>query len=265
MTYTPPRIWTQDEASGGKFASINSPTSGARFDQELPVGKAPLQLYSLNTPNGIKVNIMLLELLAAGIDDAAFDAWQIKIDEGDQFGSGFVDINPNSKIPALVDYSVQGTPIEIFESGAILVYLSQKFNRFLPQDIRAKTQTLNWLFWQMGAAPFVGGGFGHFYAYAPKKLKYPIDRYAMETKRQLDLLDKHLKDRQYIAANQYTIADMAIWPWYGKLVSGDLYDAGTFLQVDTYTHLTKWHERISLRDAVKQAVDLPLKDIRQGE
>ena len=229
-TYVPPAVWTAATASGGTFASINRPVAGATHDKELPVGKHPLQLYSLGTPNGVKVTIMLEELLAAGHSGAEYDAWLIRINEGDQFGSGFVDINPNSKIPALVDRS-GAQPQRVFESGSILVHLAEKFGAFLPKEGSARTETLNWLFWQMGSAPFMGGGFGHFYAYAPEKLEYPINRYAMETKRQLDVLDRQLSQHRYVTGEQYTIADMAIWPWYGAMVLGQLYNAAEFLSV----------------------------------
>jgi GST-like protein len=238
-TYVPPRVWSPATPSGGAFANINRPIAGATHEQELPVGKHPLQLYSLGTPNGQKVTIMLEELLAAGHAGAEYDAWLIKINEGAQFGSGFVDINPNSKIPALVDRSGE-KPVRVFESGAILVYLAEKFGAFLPKDLPARTETFNWLMWQMGSAPFVGGGFGHFYAYAPEKLEYPINRYAMETKRQLDVLDRLLAERRFVAGDEYTIADMAIWPWYGGMVMGELYEAGEFLSVHNYQQVRRW-------------------------
>lgn len=250
-TYTPPKVWTWEKPSGGQFASINRPISGATHEQRLRVGKHPLQLYSLATPNGVKVTIMLEELLALGHTDAEYDAYLIRISEGDQFGSGFVEINPNSKIPALVDQSVE-PPRRVFESGSILLYLAEKFNAFLPKEIGARTEVMNWLFWQMGSAPFLGGGFGHFYAYAPEKYEYPIDRYAMEVKRQLDVLDKQLAVNEYVAGNEYTIADMAIWPWYGGLVLGRLYDAAEFLDVESYTHVLRWAKRINERPAVKR-------------
>jgi GST-like protein len=249
--YVPPAVWTPPAASGGTFASINRPVAGATHERELPVGKHPLQLYSLGTPNGQKVTILLEELLALGHAGAEYDAWLVRIGEGEQFGSGFVDINPNSKIPALVDRS-GAAPVRVFESGAILVYLAEKFGAFLPAGVPARTETLNWLFWQMGSAPFVGGGFGHFYAYAPEKLQYPIDRYAMETKRQLDVLDRHLATRRFIAGDGYTIADMAIWPWYGNLALGELYGAGEFLSVHDYTHVRRWAEEIAARPAVQR-------------
>jgi len=246
--YVPPKVWTPAE-SGGPFANINRPTAGPTHDKELPVGKHPLQLYSLATPNGVKVTIMLEELLAAGHQGAEYDAWLVKINEGEQFGSGFVDINPNSKIPALLDRS-GSQPQRVFESGAILLYLAEKFGAFLPQDAAKRTETLNWLFWQMGAGPLLGGGFGHFYAYAPEKIEYAINRYAMEAKRQLDVLDRQLADHRYIAGDEYTIADMAIWPWYGGLVMGEIYDAAEFLAVHEYTHLKRWADEVGARPAV---------------
>ena len=262
--YVPPKVWVQDKESGGKFASINSPTSGARYDKALPVGDAPLQLYSLNTPNGVKVNILLEELAEIGISDAAYDAYKIDISQGEQFGSGFVAINPNSKIPALVDHSA-GEPIALFESGAILMYLAEKFDKFLPLATgKARADCLSWIMWQMGSAPFLGGGFGHFYAYAPEPLEYPINRYTMETKRQLDVLDTHLKDHTYLCGNDesdYNIADMIVWSWYGQLALGKLYDAAEFLQVEDYKHLQRWAKRIAERPAVKRAVALELKPI----
>lgn len=247
--YVPPAVWTPPAASGGTFASINRPVAGATHDRELPVGSHPLQLYSLGTPNGQKVTILLEELLALGHEGAEYDAWLVRIGDGEQFGSGFVDINPNSKIPALVDRGGDA-PLRVFESGSILVYLADKFGAFLPRDTRARTETLNWLFWQMGSAPFVGGGFGHFFAYAPEKLQYPIDRYAMETKRQLDVLDRQLAAHRYVAGDDYTIADMAIWPWYGLLVLGELYGAGEFLSVHEYTNVRRWAEEVAARPAV---------------
>lgn len=250
-TYTPPKIWSWDTASGGKFANINRPVSGATHDKELPRGKHPLQLYSLATPNGVKVTIMLEELLALGKTEAEYDAWLIDISEGDQFGSGFVDINPNSKIPAMMDYSAS-EPLRIFESGAILVYLAEKFNAFLPQETLTRTECLSWLFWQMGSAPFLGGGFGHFFAYAPEKFEYPINRYAMEVKRQLDVLDKHLSNNKFLAGDEYTIADIATYPWYGVLIEGKLYDAAEFLQVQDYKNVARWAKQISSRPAVKR-------------
>jgi len=247
--YVPPTVWTPPATPGGAFANINRPVAGSTHEATLPVGEHPLQLYSLATPNGVKVSIMLEELLAAGHAGAEYDAWLIRINEGMQFSSGFVDANPNSKIPALVDRS-GAEPVRVFESGAILVYLAEKFGAFLPKDGVARTETMNWLFWQMGSAPFMGGGFGHFYAYAPEKLQYPIDRYAMETKRQLDVLDRHLADNRYMAGDDYTIADMAIWPWYGGMVLGQLYDAATFLSVHEYKHVKRWADAIAARPAV---------------
>ncbi|MGD9915378.1 MAG: glutathione-dependent disulfide-bond oxidoreductase [Rhizobiaceae bacterium] len=249
--YTPPKVWTWDKPSGGAFASINKPTAGATHEKALPVGKHPLQLYSLGTPNGQKVTIMLEELLAAGHKGAEYDAWLIKINEGDQFGSGFVEANPNSKIPALVDRSGP-KPIRVFESGAILVHLAEKFGAFLPKDVAARAETLSWLFWQMGSTPFLGGGFGHFYAYAPEKIEYAINRYAMETKRQLDVLDKRLADNAFVAGSEYSIADMAIWPWYGGMVKGWNYNAGEFLAVHEYKNLLRWADEIYARPAVKR-------------
>jgi len=249
--YVPPRVWSPATQSGGAFANINRPIAGATHEQELPVGKHPLQLYSLGTPNGQKVTILLEELLAAGHDGAEYDAWLIKIGEGAQFGSGFVGINPNSKIPALLDRSVE-KPVRVFESGAILVYLAEKFGAFLPTDLATRTEAFNWLMWQMGSAPFVGGGFGHFYAYAPEKLEYPINRYAMETKRQLDVLDRLLAERRFVAGDEYTIADMAIWPWYGGLVLGELYGAAEFLSVHNYQQLRRWADEIAARPAVQR-------------
>ncbi len=250
-TYTPPEVWTWDQPSGGQFASINRPVAGATHDRDLPVGKHPFQLYSLATPNGVKVTVMFEELLEAG-HDAEYDAWLIDIGEGDQFGSGFVGINPNSKIPALIDRSGD-TPVRVFESGSILLHLAEKFGAFLPASGAARTETLNWLFWQMGSAPYLGGGFGHFYAYAPEKWQYPIDRFAMETKRQLDVLDRQLASRPWIAGEEYSIADMAIWPWYGNLALHRQYgDAGRFLSVDSYEHLVAWAKRIDARPAVQR-------------
>ena len=248
--YTPPEVWEPTE-SGGKFASINAPTAGARFDKELPSGEHPLQLHSLATPNGVKVTVMLEELLEAG-HDAEYDAYPVDIGEGEQFGSGFVALNPNSKIPALLDRSTE-PHTRVFESGAILLYLAEKFGAFLPTDHHARTETLCWLFWQMGAAPYLGGGFGHFYAYAPTKMRYPIDRFTMETKRQLDLLDKQLSESAFIAGDDYTIADMAIWSWYGQLVLGRLYEGSAkFLDVDSYTRTVEWARRIDERPAVQR-------------
>jgi GST-like protein len=246
--YAPPKVWTWDAESGGKFASINRPIAGSTHDQQLPVGDHPLQLYSLATPNGVKVTVMLEELLEAG-HDAEYDAWLINIQEGDQFGSGFVDINPNSKIPALMDH---GTGSRVFESGAILLYLAEKFGAFLPQDINARTEALNWLFWLQGSAPYLGGGFGHFYAYAPEKFEYPINRFAMEAKRQLDVLDRNLADRTFLAGDDYSIADMATAPWYGALVKGLVYDAAEFLDVGSYKHVSRWADAVYARPAFKR-------------
>ena len=250
-SYTPPKIWSDTKAHGGRFASINRPTAGPTHERELSVGRHPLQLYSLGTPNGIKVTVMLEELLAAGHSGAEYDAWLIRIDNGDQFGSGFASVNPNSKIPALMDHSAP-TPIRVFESGAILVYLAEKFGAFLPTDSARRAECLSWLFWQMGSAPFLGGGFGHFYAYAPIKIEYAINRYAMEVKRQLDVLDRRLAESPYLAGDEYTIADMAVWPWYGTLVKGQLYEAGEFLQVQAYTHVLRWTNEIAQRPAVRR-------------
>ena len=249
--YTPPKVWTWEQGNGGAFASINRPTAGATHEKELPVGKHPFQLYSLGTPNGQKVTIMLEELLAAGHKGAEYDAWLINIGEGQQFGSGFVAVNPNSKIPAMVDRSGP-TPIRLFESGSMLVHLAEKFGAFLPTSQPERAETFNWLFWQMGSAPFVGGGFGHFYAYAPAKFKYAIDRYAMETKRQLDVLDRRLADSEYIAGKDYSIADMAIWPWYGGMVKSNSYNAGEFLSVHEYRNVIRWADQIAARPAVKR-------------
>ena len=249
--YTPPRVWTWSATSGGAFASINRPTAGPTHDAELPVGRHPLQLYSLGTPNGVKVTIMLEELLALGHAGAEYDAWLIRIDKGDQFGSGFVAVNPNSKIPALVDRSGP-EPVRVFESGAILVYLAEKFGAFLPAGGAARAACLSWLFWQVGAGPYLGGGFGHFYAYAPEKISYAIDRFAMEVKRQLDVLDRRLAESEYVAGTEYTIADMAIWPWYGQLARGELYGAGEFLQVETYANVQRWTKLVGERRAVRR-------------
>ena len=249
--YTPPTVWTWNKDNGGRFANINRPIAGATHDKELPVGSHPLQLYSLATPNGVKATVMLEELLALGHRGAEYDAWLIRINEGDQFGSGFVAVNPNSKIPALLDRSGP-EPVRVFESGAILLHLAEKFGAFLPAGGTARAECLSWLFWQMGSAPFLGGGFGHFYAYAPEKIEYAINRYAMEVKRQLDVLDRHLADRAYMAGDDYTIADMAIWPWYGNLVKGLLYEAGVFLDVQTYTNVLRWTDAIAQRPAVKR-------------
>ena len=250
--YTPPAIWRWNKESGGKFASINRPVSGATHDKDLPVGKHPLQLYSLATPNGVKVTVMLEELLALGHSGAEYDAWLIPIQEGAQFGSGFVAVNPNSKIPALMDRSDADNPVRVFESGAILLYLAEKFGAFLPQDAAKRAECLSWLFWQMGSGPFLGGGFGHFYAYAPEKFEYPIDRFAMEVKRQMDVLDKRLAEHEYLAGSDYTVADMAVWPWYGALAKGQLYEAGEFLQVHAYTHVVRWADQIAKRTAVQR-------------
>ena len=249
--YVPPSVWTWDKASGGKFANINRPISGATHDKDLPVGKHPFQLYSLATPNGVKVTVMLEELLAAGHTGAEYDAWLIRINEGEQFGSGFVAVNPNSKIPALMDRSGP-VPFRVFESGAILLHLANKFNAFMPTDPIAKAECLSWLFWQMGSAPYLGGGFGHFYAYAPYKMEYPINRFAMEVKRQMDVLDKRLANNRYLAGDEYTIADIAVWPWYGNLAMGIQYDAGEFLQVQDYTHVQRWTKEIAQRPAAQR-------------
>nr|WP_295667230.1 glutathione-dependent disulfide-bond oxidoreductase [Sphingomonas sp.] len=249
--YTPPKVWTWDKESGGRFASINRPIAGATHDKKLPVGKHPLQLYSLATPNGVKVTVLLEELLAAGHTGAEYDAWLIQIMEGEQFGSGFVDANPNSKIPALVDHS-GANPIRVFESGSILVYLAEKFGAFLPTDAAKRAEVLSWLFWQMGAGPMLGGGFGHFYAYAPIKIEYAIDRFAMEVKRQLDVLDRRLGESEYLGGDEYSIADMAVWPWYGALVKGLVYEAGEFLQVQDYKNVLRWTDTIGARPAVKR-------------
>jgi len=249
--YTPPSVWSWKKESGGRFANINRPIAGATHDQELPVGRHPLQLYSLATPNGVKVTVMLEELLALGHDGAEYDAWLIRINDGEQFGSGFVAANPNSKIPALWDRSGP-TPVRVFESGAILLYLAEKFGAFLPAGGKARAECLSWLFWQMGSAPFLGGGFGHFYAYAPEKIEYAIDRYAMEVKRQLDVLDRHLAESAYLAGDDYSIADMAVWPWYGTLAKGQLYESGEFLQVQAYTHVLRWTDQIAQRPAVQR-------------
>ncbi|MBA0186781.1 MULTISPECIES: glutathione-dependent disulfide-bond oxidoreductase [Pectobacterium] len=246
--YVPPKVW-QPAASGGAFANINRPIAGPTHEKALPVGKHPLQLYSLATPNGVKVTIMLEELLALGHSGAEYDAWLIKIGDGDQFSSGFVDVNPNSKIPALLDQSGE-KPVRVFESGSILVYLAEKFGALLPNDLATRTETLNWLFWQMGSAPYVGGGFGHFYAYAPEKFEYPINRFTMETKRQLDVLNRRLAESRYLAGDSYTIADIAVWPWYGGLVQNALYSAGEFLSVHDYTHVIRWADEIAARPAV---------------
>jgi GST-like protein len=249
--YTPPKVWTWVKQGEGQFANINRPIAGPTHDKVLPVGRHPLQLYSLATPNGVKVTVMLEELLALGHAGAEYDAWLINIRDGDQFGSGFVEVNPNSKIPAMVDRSGPA-PIRIFESGAILIYLAEKFGAFLPKEPAARAPCLSWLMWQMGAAPYLGGGFGHFYAYAPVKIEYAIDRFAMEVKRQLDVLDRRLADSEYLAGGEYTIADIAVWPWYGSLAKGQAYDAGEFLQVAEYQHVQRWADQIAARPAVKR-------------
>ncbi|QFT86165.1 Disulfide-bond oxidoreductase YghU [Halomonas sp. THAF12] len=249
--YVPPKVWSWEKASGGTFASVNRPIAGPTHDKALPVGKHPFQLYSMGTPNGVKVTMLFEELLELGYQDAEYDAWLIRIGDGDQFGSGFVDINPNSKIPALVDHGPD-EPIRVFESGSIMLYLAERFGEFLPGDLEGRTETMNWLFWQMGSAPFLGGGFGHFYAYAPEKLEYPIDRYAMETKRQLDVLNRRLAESPYLAGDAYTIADMAVWSWYGQLVLGRLYDAAEFLSVHEYEHVVRWAKEIDARPAVQR-------------
>ncbi|MEM6590505.1 MAG: glutathione-dependent disulfide-bond oxidoreductase [Cyanobacteria bacterium P01_C01_bin.73] len=250
-TYTPPKVWKWNTESGGTWAKINRPIAGPTHDKALPSGQHPLQLYSLATPNGQKVTILLEELLAQGISEAEYDAYSIRINEGDQFGSGFVAVNPNSKIPALVDRSTT-PPIRVFESGSILLYLAEKFGAFLPTEPAQRTECLNWLFWQMGSAPYVGGGFGHFYSYAPVKIEYCIDRFTMETKRQLDVLNRHLAAHQFMVGDAYTIADIAIWPWYGSLIVNNAYDAAEFLDAQTYTHVVRWAEAIAARPAVKR-------------
>ena len=249
--YIPPKVWTWEQPNGGTFASTNRPIAGSTHEAELPRGKHPFQLYSMGTPNGVKITVLFEELLAAGYKDAEYDAWLISIGKGDQFGSGFVDINPNSKIPALVDYSGD-TPLRVFESGSILLHLAQKFGAFLPTEVAARTECMNWLFWQMGSAPYLGGGFGHFYAYAPYKMEYPIDRYSMEVKRQLDVLDKQLAQNPFVAGDDYTIADMAIFPWYGNLALGRQYKAGEFLDVASYQNVVAWAEKLDARPAVKR-------------
>lgn len=249
--YTPPKVWKWDADNGGKFASINRPIAGATHQRELPVGTQPLQLYSMATPNGVKVTILLEELLAAGISAAEYDAWMIEILSGDQFGSGFVEVNPNSKIPALMDHSVN-PPQRVFESGAILLYLADKFEAFIPKDAAGRTECLSWLFWQMGSAPILGGGFGHFYAYAPEKYEYPINRYTMEIKRQLDVLDRQLANHEFVAGAEYSIADMAIWPWYGGIVLGRLYDAAEFIDANRYQNVLRWANTIDARPAVQR-------------
>ena len=250
-TYTPPSVWTWNKASGGRFANINRPISGATHEKDLPRGKHPLQLYSLGTPNGVKVTVMLEELLALGHTGAEYDAWLIRIQEGQQFSSGFVSVNPNSKIPALLDCSGE-QPVRVFESGAILLYLAEKFGTLLPTDPAQRAECLSWLFWQMGSAPYLGGGFGHFYAYAPTKIEYAIDRFAMEVKREMDVLDKRLANSLFIGGDDYTIADIAIWPWYGALAKGLMYEAGEFLQVHEYTHVQRWAEELAQRPAVQR-------------
>jgi GST-like protein len=250
-TYTPPKVWIWDMENGGRFSKINRPVSGATSEKELPVGKHPLQLYSLATPNGVKVTILLEELLELGIDDADYDAYLINIGDGDQFGSGFVAINPNSKIPALLDRSTS-PPTRVFESGAILIYLAEKFGQYYPKDLSARAECLSWLMWQMGSAPFLGGGFGHFYAYAPEKFRYPIDRYAMEVKRQLDVLDKNLAGRRFLCGDEYNIADMATYPWYGALVLHNIYEAAEFLDVASYVNVVRWAREIEERPAVQR-------------
>ena len=252
IKYEPPKVWTWDQGSGGKFANINRPIAGATHDKDLPRGEHPLQLHSMGTPNGVKVTVMLEELLAKGHSDAEYDAWMIQIGEGDQFGSGFVGINPNSKIPALLDTSTD-PETRVFESASILMYLAEKFGEFIPESHAGRTECMNWLFWQMGSAPYLGGGFGHFYAYAPEKFEYAINRFSMETKRQLDVLDQHLKDNEYFAGSEYSIADMAIWPWYGALVNGLLYgESATFLSVHEYENVLRWTNQIAERSAVKR-------------
>ena len=250
-SYGPPKVWTWDKESGGKFASINRPIAGPTHDKTLPVGKHPFQLYSLATPNGVKVTVMFEELLATGHKGAEYDAWLIEIGDGDQFSSGFVEVNPNSKIPALMDHSGD-KPVRVFESASILLHLAEKFGAFIPADPAKRTECLNWLFWQMGSAPYLGGGFGHFYAYAPEKWEYPINRFAMEAKRQLDVLDRHLADNRFMAGDEYTIADMAIWPWYGGLVLGRLYNAAEFLDVASYKNVNRWAKEIDAREPVKR-------------
>jgi GST-like protein len=251
--YTPPKVWTWEPGNGGRFANINRPVAGPTHDKPLNVGKHPLQLHSLATPNGVKVTILLEELLAAGITDAEYDAWLINIMEGDQFGSGFVEANPNSKIPALVDRSVT-PPQRVFESGSILMYLAEKFNAFIPDTLAGRTECFNWLFWQMGSAPILGGGFGHFYAYAPEKYEYPINRFTMEIKRQLDVLDRHLADNTFLCGDDYSIADISVWPWYGWLVQNKVYDAAEFIEAHSYTHVLRWANAIAERPAVKRGV-----------
>jgi GST-like protein len=262
--YTPPKVWTWDQANGGQFANINRPVSGATHEKVLPIGKHPMQLYSLGTPNGIKVTIMLEELLALGHSGAEYDAWLVRIRDGHQFGSGFVEVNPNSKIPALMDRSGP-EPVRVFESGAILMYLAEKFGAFMPTDAAQRAECLSWLFWQMGSAPYLGGGFGHFYAYAPFKIEYAIDRFAMEVKRQLDVLNQRLANHRFIGGDTYTIADMAIWPWYGATAKGQMYEGGEFLSVHEYTHVLRWTDEVAQRPAVQRGrkvnrVTGPLED-----
>ncbi|RSC26124.1 glutathione-dependent disulfide-bond oxidoreductase [Pseudomonas putida] len=249
--YVPPKVWKNDAAAGGQFASINRPIAGPTHDKDLPVGKHPLQLYSLATPNGVKVTVLLEELLALGHSGAEYDAWLIRIGDGDQFSSGFVEVNPNSKIPALLDRSVE-PPVRVFESGSILLHLAEKFGAFLPKDPAARVESLNWLFWQMGSAPYLGGGFGHFYVYAPEKIEYAINRFTMEAKRQLDVLERRLAVSRYLGGDEYSIADIAVWPWYGQLVRGNLYGAAEFLAVDEYPHVKRWAEEIAQRPAVQR-------------
>lgn len=251
--YVPPKIWTWEQPNGGQFANINRPTAGSTHDKVLPVGRHPLQLYSMGTPNGVKVTVMLEELLALGHAGAEYDAWLIRIGEGDQFGSGFAGVNPNSKIPALMDHSGP-IPVRVFESGAILLHLAETFGAFLPDRGAGRAECLSWLFWQMGSAPYLGGGFGHFYAYAPSRMRYPIDRFTMEVKRQLDVLDRRLADSAYLAGADYTVADIAVWPWYGQLAQGQLYSAGEFLQVQQYRHVQRWAEAIASRPAVQRGL-----------
>jgi GST-like protein len=260
--YEPPKVWTWNKENGGRFAAINRPVAGPTHDKELPIGKHPLQLYSLGTPNGIKVTVMLEELLAAGHAGAEYDAWMINIGSGDQFGSGFVAINPNSKIPAMMDRSGP-EPIRLFESGSILVHLAEKFGAFLPTDPAARAETLNWLFWQMGSAPYLGGGFGHFYAYAPTKIEYAIDRFAMEVKRQLDVLDRRLGESEYLGGSELTIADFAVWPWYGATAKGMTYGAGEFLAVHEYKHLLRWTDQLAERPAFKRGRKVNTADMRE--
>jgi len=250
-TYTPPKVWQWEPGNGGKFASINRPTAGATHEKALPVGEHPFQLYSLATPNGIKVTIMFEELLAAGVHEAEYDAWFVDIMEGDQFSSGFVEANPNSKIPAMMDHSVT-PPQRVFESGSIVLYLAERFGKFIPKGFSSRTECMNWVFWQMGSAPFLGGGFGHFYAYAPQKFEYPINRFALESKRQLDVLDQHLAKHQFLAGSEYSIADMMVWPWYGGLVLGQLYNAAEFLDVTSYRNLQRWAKEVEARPAVQR-------------